>query len=115
MSSRWTCASTCSGVPCRNSWLKTSDARSSGGMATPVPVHERLRAAPLTDSVSDGNRVSVADALGHVLVERNRVAERTAGRVRRRGEEADVGRMAAIHVGMRHAAHHGEVVAVRLQ
>ena len=28
-------------------------------MATPVPVHERLRAAPLTASVSEGNRVSV--------------------------------------------------------
>src|SRR6186713_1217119 len=28
-------------------------------MATPVPVHERLRAAPLTESVRDGNRVRV--------------------------------------------------------
>ena len=55
------------------------------------------------------------DPLGDVLVERNRVAERAAARMRRRGQEADVRRMAAIHVRVRHAAEHGEVVAVLLQ
>ncbi len=38
--------------------MNTSDAWSSGGIATPVPVHDRLR-PPLTASVSEGNRVSV--------------------------------------------------------
>ena len=38
--------------------MNTRDAWSSGGMATPVRVHDRLR-PPLTASVSDGNRVSV--------------------------------------------------------
>ena len=35
------------------------DAFSSGGIATPVPVHDRLRCRTLTASVSDGNRVNV--------------------------------------------------------
>ena len=53
-----TCRSTSAGVPCRKSWLKTPAARPSGGIATPVRVHDRLR-PPLTARVSDGNRVSV--------------------------------------------------------
>ena len=56
-----------------------------------------------------------ADLLGDVLIERNGVAERTAARMGRRGQEADVGRMAAIHVRMRDAGEDGEIVAVRLQ
>ena len=56
-----------------------------------------------------------ADALGDVLVERDGVAKRAAARVRRAGEEADVGRVAAIDVGMRHAAEDGEVFAMLLQ
>ena len=58
VSSSRTCASTSAGEPCRKSWLNTRDACPSGGMATPVRVHDRLR-PPLTASVSDGNRVSV--------------------------------------------------------
>ena len=57
----------------------------------------------------------IADAFGDVLVERDGVAERTAGRVRGCRQEADVGRMAAIHVGMRDAGEDGEVLAVILQ
>ena len=38
--------------------MNTPDAWPSGGIATPVRVHDRLR-PPLTASVSDGNRVSV--------------------------------------------------------
>ena len=38
--------------------MNTSAALSSGGMATPVPVHERLRVRVLTESVSEGKRVS---------------------------------------------------------
>ena len=52
------CAATCVAEPWRKSCLKTSAALSSGGIATPVPVHERLRVRVLTDSVSDGKRVS---------------------------------------------------------
>ena len=77
-------------------------------------VHDRLR-PPLTASVSEGNRVRRADPFGHELVERDRVAERAAGRVRGRGQEADVRRVAAVHVRVRHAAEHGEVVAVFLE
>ena len=56
-----------------------------------------------------------ADALGDELIERYGVAERTARRVRCRGEEADVGGMAAVDVRMRDPADHREVVAVRLE
>ena len=38
--------------------MNTPDAWPSGGIATPVRVHDRLR-PPLTARVSDGNRVSV--------------------------------------------------------
>ena len=57
----------------------------------------------------------VADAFGDVLVERDGVAEAAAARMRRGGEEAVVRRMPAVHVGMRHAAEHGEIVAMLLE
>src|ERR1043166_8596309 len=50
-----------------------------------------------------------------MLVERNRVSERTAAGMRRGGEETDVSRMPAVHVGMRYAAENTEVLAVFLQ
>ena len=109
------CAATCAGVPWRKSCLKTSAALSSGGIATPVPVHERLRVRVLTPSVSEGKRVSMPICSRDVLVERDGVAKRAAARMRRGGEEADVRRVPAIDVRMRDAAEDGEVVAVRLR
>src|SRR5439155_7688393 len=55
------------------------------------------------------------DALADVLVERDGVAEAAAARMRRGREEAIVRRMPAIHVGMRHAAEDGEIVAMLLE
>ena len=55
------------------------------------------------------------DALGNELIQRNGIAERTAGRMRRGCQKADVGGMAAIHVGMRDAADHREIAAVSVQ
>src|SRR5262249_23763794 len=46
---------------------------------------------------------------------RDGVAKRAAARVRRGGEETDVGRVPAVDVRVRHAAEHGEVAAVRLE
>jgi hypothetical protein len=54
----------------------------------------------------------VADAFANVLVEGNGVAETAARGVRSGGEEAVVGRMAAVDVGMRDAAEDGEIVAM---
>ena len=39
--------------------MNTSAALSSGGIATPVPVQERLRLRVLTESVSEGKRVQI--------------------------------------------------------
>src|SRR5438445_7709948 len=55
------------------------------------------------------------DALADVLVQRDGVAETAAARMRRGREEAVVRRMAAIHVGMRHAAEDREIVAMLLE
>ena len=95
--------------------MNTSAALSSGGMATPVPVHERLRVRVLTRERERGEAGEHADLLGDVLVERDGVAKRAAARMRRGGEETDVGRVPAIDVRMRDAAEYGEVVAVRLE
>ncbi len=57
----------------------------------------------------------MADALGGELIERDRIAEAAAARMRRGGEEAVVRRVAAIHIGMRHAAENGEFIAVLAQ
>jgi hypothetical protein len=59
-----------------------------------------------------GEASEVADALRDELVQRDGVAKRAAGRMRRGGEEGNVGGVAAIHVGMRHAAHDREVIAM---
>ena len=79
-----------------------------------MPVHDRLRAA-VDPSVSEGTASDVPIRLGDELVERDRVAEPAAARVRGRGQEADVRRMPAVHVRVRDAAEHGEVVAVLAQ
>ena len=84
-------------------------------MATPLPVQERERAACVDGQGERGEARLIADAFGDVLVERDGVAERTAGRVRGGRQEADVGRVAAIHVGMRDAGEDGEVLAVLLE
>src|SRR6266487_4479272 len=55
------------------------------------------------------------DALADVLVERDGVAEAAAARMRRGREEAVVCRMPPIHVGMRHTAENGEIVAMFLE
>ena len=109
------CAATCVGEPWRKSCLNTSAALSSGGMATPVPVHERLRDARVDGERERGEAGEHADLLGDVLVERDGIAKRAAARMRRGGEETDVRRVPAIHVRMRDAAEHGEVIAVRLE
>ena len=57
----------------------------------------------------------VADALGHELVEGDRIAEAAAARMRSRGQEAVVGRVAAIDIRMGDAREDAEVVAMRLQ
>ena len=57
----------------------------------------------------------VPDAFADVLVQGNGVAETAAARMRGRSQETIVRRMAAVHVGMRHAAEHGEIVPVRLE
>jgi hypothetical protein len=54
----------------------------------------------------------MADAFSDVLIERNRVAETSAARMRRGGEEAVIGGMAAIDIGMGNAAENGEIVAM---
>ena len=87
------------------------------GSARPMPVHERLR-WPRGDVDAErerGEPREVADPLGDVLVERDRVAEPAAAGVRRGGEEAVVGRVPAVDVGVRDAAEDGEVVAVLLE
>ena len=53
----------------------------------------------------------VPDTLGDVLVEGDAVAEAAARRMRRGRQEADVRRVAAIHIGVHDAAAHGEIVA----
>src|SRR5205809_6698376 len=55
------------------------------------------------------------DAFADVLVERDGVAETGAARMRRSGEKTIVRRMPAVHVGMPHAAEHGEIVAMLLE
>ena len=114
VSSSRTCASTSAGEPCRKSWLNTRDAWPSGGMATPVRDHDRLR-PPLTASVSDGNRVSVpicsATSWSSEMELRNELLAGCGGR----GQEGDVRRVAAVHGRVRHAAEDGEVGAVVLQ
>ena len=114
VSSSRTCASTSAGVPWRNSWLKTRDAFSSrrDGHAGPRP---RQAAAAVDRQRQRREPRQRADPLGDELVERDRVAERTAGRVRGGGQEGDVRRVAAVHVRVRHAAEDGEVVAVLLE
>ena len=57
----------------------------------------------------------VADALGHELVEGDRVAETAAARMRSRGQEAVVGRVTAVDVRMGDAGEDAEVVAMRLE
>ena len=56
---------------------------------------------------------AVADPLGDILVERDRVAESAAAGMRRRRQETDVRRMPAVHVGMRNPAEYREILAVR--
>ena len=46
-----------------------------------------------------GEAREMADVLGGELIERDGVVEAAAARVRRAGEEADVGGMAAVDVG----------------
>ena len=78
----------------------------SGPGQTATAVHrERERRKPSLN----------ADVFGDVLVQRDGVAEGTAGRMRRGGEKTHVGRMPAIHVGMRNAAENCEVIAMFLQ
>ncbi len=55
------------------------------------------------------------EVFGYQLVERQRVAEGAAARMRGHGEEADVCRVTAVHTRMRHAAHDGEIGAVLLE
>ena len=52
------------------------------------------------------------DALADVLVERDGVAETGAARMGRGREKTIVRRMPAVHVGMPHAAEHGEIIAM---
>ena len=94
--------------------MNTSDAWSSGGIATPVP-RPRQAAAAVDRQGERREPRQRPDPFGHELVERDRVAERAAGRVRGRGQEADVRRVAAVHVRVRHAAEHGEVGAMLLE
>ena len=56
-----------------------------------------------------------ADLLGDVLIERDGIAEGAAAGMGRGGQEADVGGMSAIHVGMRDAGEDAEIVAVLLE
>jgi hypothetical protein len=55
------------------------------------------------------------DLFGDDLIERDRIAKRTAAGMRRGGQEANIRRMAAVNIRMRDAAEHCEVVPVRLQ
>ena len=116
-SSLRTCASISAGVPCRN--MPLEDVRR---LFLARNQHARSRSrkgcAALLDVDAERQRREareMADAFGDVLVERDGVAEPAAARMRRGGEEAVVRRMPAVHVGMRHAAEDGEVVAVLLQ
>ena len=59
-----------------------------------------------------GETGQVADPLRRKLIERDRVAESAAARVRRTGQEAVVRRMAGVDVRMPDAAEDGEVVPV---
>lgn len=73
-----------------------------------------------TEAGIDGERQRreaglIADSFGDVLVERNRVAEGAAGRMRGRGEETDVRRVASVDVGMGDAEEDGEVLAEVLE
>ena len=54
----------------------------------------------------------VADAFCDVLIEGDGIAETATAGMRRRGEEAHVGGMTGVHVGMRHAAEHRKIVAM---
>ena len=56
-----------------------------------------------------------ADPLRHELIQRNRVAERTAARVRGCRDKAHISRVTAVHVGIRHTAEYREVLPVLLQ
>ena len=116
-SSLRSCAATSRAMPWRNSFRKTSAALSSQGMSTPEPVHERhaLAAHDVDAEGERGEAGEVADVLGDVLVERDGVAEAAAAGMRRGGEEADVGGVAAVDVRVRDAAEDGEVVAVLLE
>ncbi len=114
VSSSRICRSISAGVPCRKSWLehpgrpalrRDRDARAGPRQAAAAVDRQGERREPRQHP----------DPFGHELVERDRVPERAAGRVRGRGQEADVRRVAAVHERVRHAAEHGEVGAVLLE
>jgi hypothetical protein len=81
-------------------------------MATPLPVHESERRAGVHRQRERRKAGLIADVFRDVLVQGDGVAERTAGRVRRCRQKADVRWMAAVYVRMRHAGEDGEVLAV---
>jgi hypothetical protein len=56
-----------------------------------------------------------SDLFRDELIERDRIAKRTATRMRRGSQKANIRRMAAVYIGMRNAAEHREIMAVRLQ
>ena len=90
----------------------------------PATPKSRSRSAVQTQAAEPG-RMTMADAkvtrrirkdlerLCRDLVERDRVFEAAARRMRGTGEEADVGRMAAVDERMGEAGEHGESVAKR--
>ena len=57
----------------------------------------------------------MADTFGHELIERDGVTETAATRMRSRGQEAIVRRVATIDVGVRDAGEDAEIISVRLQ
>ena len=107
----------CLACPARNSCRKTSEAFSSQGIsdAGAGPGEAALALLDVDAEGERGEAGQVADPLGDVLVERDGVAEAAAARVRGGGEEAVVGGVAAVDVGVRDAAEDGEVVAVVLR
>ena len=100
-----------------SSWraLKEHAAENIGGLffardehAGAGPGQAAFACCDVDAQVERGETGEMADAFGDELVERDGIAKTAAARVRRGSEEADVGGMAAIDVGMRDAAEHGE-------
>jgi hypothetical protein len=79
-------------------------------MATPLPVQEKGTRCCIDRERERWKSGLIADAFGDVLVKRDRVTERTAGRVRGRGKEADVGGVPAVDVWVGNAREDGEIL-----